>query len=138
MEYLQIIDMLRDTAIAVNPTGSFIHGRNSDAANAPERPYPRIHLYPFTQERDPIDLEKRTTSILMAFVRADTGDNDVAEREVTIDAMSTLCNEFIDRLIEDYDTSVQFASVRTEPLYNVLEGVSGYSLAISLVTIGGC
>ena len=138
MDYQQIINAIRDAANAVNPTGTFIHGRNSDAANRPDAPYPRIHLYPFTQDRQPNDLERRSSSILMAFVKADTGDNDVNEREAIIAEMDALCNAFIDELIEENSDAVQFDSVRTEPQYNVLEGVSGFSLNINMVTVAGC
>ena len=138
MDYQQIINAIRNAANAVNPTGTFIHGRNSDAANRPDAPYPRIHLYPFTQDRQPNDLERRSSSILMAFVKADTGDNDVNEREAIIAEMDALCNAFIDELIEENSDAVQFDSVRTEPQYNVLEGVSGFSLSINMVTVAGC
>ena len=138
MDYQQIINAIRDAANAVNPTGTFIHGRNSDAANRPDAPYPRIHLYPFTQDRQPNDLERRSSSILMAFVKADTGDNDVSEREAIIAEMDSLCNAFIDELIEENSDAVQFDSVRTEPQYNVLEGVSEFSLSINMVTVAGC
>jgi hypothetical protein len=74
----------------------------------------------------------------MAFVKADTGDNDVNEREAIIAEMDALCNAFIDELIEANSDAVQFDSVRTEPQYNVLEGVSGFSLSINMVTVAGC
>jgi hypothetical protein len=63
MTFSQVLNMVRDTANAVNPTGTFIHGRNSDAANAQDLPYPRIHLYPFTQDREPNDDYKRTSTL---------------------------------------------------------------------------
>lgn len=138
MDYTQIIEAFRSAAVTVNPTGTFIHGRNSDAANRPDAPYPRIHLYPFTQERSPRDMERRTTDILMSFVKADTGNNDTDERDGIIAEMDVLCNAFIDELIEANDSSLQFDTMRTEPLYNVLEGVSGYSLRVSMVTVTPC
>jgi len=124
--------MVRDTANAVNPTGTFIHGRNSDAANAQALPYPRIHLYPFTQNREPNDTFRRTSSLLFSFVEKDQGDQDAAKREVIIAAMDTLSQAFIDRLEVDYNSDVEFTTITSEPQYQILEGVSGYSLSITI------
>jgi hypothetical protein len=120
----------------VNATGTFINGRNSDAANIPDAPYPRIHFYPFIQTRSPLDLQQRTSTILMAFVKADTGNNDVLEREEIIGEMGILCDTFVDEL--ESANTLQFESVRTEPLFNVLDGVSGFSLELTIVSIAGC
>ena len=132
MTFQQILDMVRDTAKAVNPTGTFIHGRNSDAANSQNLPYPRIHLYPFTQEREPLDTYKRTTPLLFSFVEKDEGFQDEGRRESLIARMDILCNDFLDRLEVDYDTDVQFTAIRSEPQYQILEGVSGYTLSVTI------
>lgn len=130
--------MIRDTANAVNPTGTFIHGRNSDAANAQDLPYPRIHLYPFTQDREPNDDYKRTSTLLFSFVDADSGEQDSEEREAIITAMDTLVNQFIEQLKTDYENDVESTQIRTEPQYQILEGVSGYSLQLVIKTQAGC
>jgi len=138
MTFQQVLDMVRDTANAVNPTGTFIHGRNSDAANAQSLPYPRIHVYPFTQDRDPNDTYKRTSQLLFSFVEKDEGHQDAAKREVIIAAMDSLSQDFIDRLEVDYETDVEFTAIRSEPQYQILEGVSGYSLSITIKSQVGC
>ena len=138
MTFQQILDMVRDTANAVNPTGTFIHGRNSDAANSSSLPYPRIHLYPFTQERSPLDTFKRTTPLLFSFVELDEGIQDESERETIIANMDVLAQSFLDRLELDYETDIEFTSIRTEPQYQILEGVSGYSLSITIKSQVGC
>jgi len=138
MTFQQVLDMVRDTAETVNPTGTFVHGRNSDAANAQDLPYPRIHLYPFTQERDPIDDEKRTSNLLMSFVDVDSGEQDANERETIISNMDVLVDAFIAQLQSDYENSVEFSKIRTEPQYQVLEGVSGYSLELNIKTQVEC
>jgi len=128
--------MVRDTANTVNPTGTFIHGRNSDAANASELPYPRIHLYPFTQDADPLELEKRTTPLLLSFVELDTGEQDGIEREGIINSMDTLKDSFLDSLVDVHN--VEFTSIKSEPQYQILEGVSGYTLSITIKSQTGC
>jgi hypothetical protein len=138
MTFQQVVDTFRDAALVVSPTGSFIYGRGSDAANISELPYPRIHLLPFTQTRDPLELQKRTTEILMAFVKLDTGENDVAEREQIGADMEALCSEYLAELITTNEATVQFDSIKTEQLFNVYEGVSGYSLQLTIVTIDEC
>ena len=132
MTFQQVLNMVRDTANAVNPTGHFIHGRNSDAADASDKPYPHVILYPFTQDRAPNDTFKRTSNLLFSFVEKDQGDQDPAPREVIIAAMDVLCEAFIDRLEVDYDSDIEFTSIRSEPQYQILEGVSGYSLSITI------
>ena len=138
MTFQQVLDMVRDTANAVNPTGTFIHGRNSDAANAQNLPYPRIHLYPFTQDRAPLDTYRRTSQLLFSFVEKDEGQQDAAKREVIIAAMDVLSQDFIDRLEVDYESDVEFTAIRSEPQYQILEGVSGYSLSITIKSQVGC
>jgi hypothetical protein len=138
MTFSQVLNMVRDTANAVNPTGTFVHGRNSDAANSSSLPYPRIHLYPFKQDRDPLEPEKRTSTLMFSFVKADTGTQDEEEREDIITEMDALVDSFIDQLIADYENSVEFSQIVTEPQYQILEGVSGYSLQLNIKTQVGC
>ena len=138
MTFQQIIDMARDTAKAVNPTGTFVHGRNSDAANSQSLPYPRIHLYPFTQERAPLDTFKRTTPLLFSFVELDEGTQDESERETIIANMDALVQSFLDQLELDYETDIEFTAIRTEPQYQILEGVSGYTLGFTIKSQVGC
>jgi hypothetical protein len=138
MTFSQVLNMIRNTANAVNKTGTFIHGRNSDAANNPDLPYPRIHLYPFIQERDPNDDHRRTANLLLSFVEADSGDQDMTERETIISNMDTLVDSFVDQLKTDYENDVEFSQIRTEPQYQILEGVSGYTLQLNIRTQVEC
>jgi len=138
MNYQTIVDAIRDTANEVNPTGTFTHGRNSDQANTPEKAYPRINLFPFIQERTPGNLHERKSNLLMYFVKADSGENDMAEREATIAEMQTLVDSFITQLETDFENSMQFDRVRDEPLYNILEGVTGYGLSMDITTSVSC
>ena len=138
MTFSQVLNMVRDTANAVNPTGTFIHGRNSDAANAQDLPYPRIHLYPFTQDREPNHDYKRTSTLLFSFVKADSGEQDQEEREAIISDMDALVDLFVEQLKTDYENDVEFTQIRTEPQYQILEGVSGYSLQMIIKTQVSC
>lgn len=131
--------MIRDTANAVNPTGTFVHGRNSDAANIGSgESYPRIHLYPFTQEREPLDDHKRTSNLLLSFVELDSGEQDTEERETIIANMDALVDSFMTKLQTDFENDVEFTQIRTEPQYQILEGVSGYTLQLNIKTQTGC
>lgn len=138
MTYDQIITALEAAANVVNPTGSFIHGRNSDAANSSDLPYPRIHLYPFTQERDPLETEKRNTPLLFSFVKADDGSQDIEQRRVIIAEMETLVDAFLAELEDTQSANMEFVSVVTEPQYQILEGVSGYSLQLRFKSTVAC
>ena len=140
MTFQQVLNMIRDTAnhAEVNQTGTFVHGRNSDAANAQGLPYPRIHLYPFIQEIDPLETHRRSSDLLLSFVEADDGSQDEAKREEIIARMGALVDSFVSQLTEDYENDVQFSSIRTEPQYQILEGVSGYTLSLKITTLTGC
>ena len=48
MTYLETVELIRATAITVNPTGTFIHGRRVDGSLAYDGHYPQILLEPFT------------------------------------------------------------------------------------------
>lgn len=137
MTFQQVLDMIRDAAEKVNPTGTFVHGRNSDAANS-DKPYPKIILYPFRRKRDDGALHIKNASTLMAFVEADSGDQDSDEREGIISRMDTLCEEFLSELESTNDNSVQLTNVEDEPQYQILEGTSGYSLSFNLITSDEC
>jgi hypothetical protein len=138
MTFQQIIDMVRTTSETVNPTGTFIHGRNSDAANSSELPYPRIHLYPFKQSRDPKESHQRTTPLMFSFVEPDSGEQDIAERESIIARMDTLVDSFVSQLESDYENDVEFTLIESEPQYQILEGTSGYSLQLTIKSQVGC
>lgn len=138
MTFSQVVDAIRNAAETVNPTGTFVVGRNSDAANSSDLPYPRIHLYPFIQERDPLEDEKRTSNLLLSFVELDTGEQDTEERETIIANMDTLLDAFLAQLIEDNENSMEFTQIRTEPQFQILEGVSGYSLQLNIKTQVEC
>ncbi len=138
MNYQAIVNAIRDTATSVNPTGTFTHGRGSDQANVPHEHYPRINLYPFTQTRTGANLYTRSTTLLLYFVDLDTGDNDMSEREATIAAMQELVDAFIALLESDFESEIQIGNVKDEPLYNILEGVTGYGLSIDIVTVDEC
>ncbi|MGB0918708.1 MAG: hypothetical protein ACPGU4_14030 [Flavobacteriales bacterium] len=138
MTFLQVLNMVRDTANAVNADGTFVHGRNSEAATKANKPYPRIHLLPFTQQSDPIETHQVRSNMFLQFHKADTGAQDSKEREEILSEMDTLCNAFVGSITENYSKSVQFVTIRTEPQYQVVEGVSGYSLQLEIQTVKGC
>ena len=45
--YQEIVDLIRNAAISVNPNGTFIHGLKSDGSLEYDEPMPQIHLYDF-------------------------------------------------------------------------------------------
>jgi uncharacterized DUF497 family protein len=136
MKYHQIVSLIRDVSESVNPTGTFIHGRNSDAATAADRPYPRIVLYPFDTNQQGKDLERKTSNLLLTFVEPDSGENITEERETIIGRMDELVTEWLANLTDR--NAVELVSVRREQLIYVLEGVTGYSLALTIAHQDEC
>lgn len=136
MKYQQVVQLIRDVSEAVNPTGTFIHGRNSDAAAAADRPYPRIVLYPFDTTQQAKDLERKTSTLLMTFVEPDSGENDTLEREGIIGRMDALIDEWLTELTDRNE--VELVEVRREQLIYVIEGVTGMSLRLVLAHQDEC
>jgi hypothetical protein len=136
MKYQQVVKLIRDVSEVVNNTGTFIHGRNSDAAAASDRPYPRIVLYPFDTTQEGKDLERKQSNLLLTFVEPDTGQNSTAEREAIIDRMDVLIDEWLEDLTDR--NTVELVTVRREQLIYVIEGVTGCGLQLTIAHQDEC
>lgn len=131
MSYRAVVNVIRDTANAVNPTGTFTHGRRSDASLEFDGTFPQIHLFPFVGDVDKTNAYTESYSIQMLFCGQDTSDSSNEEREDIIAAMDVLSREFINTL---FDTDgVTMIRIRTEPNYRILSGTtSGYIVSFTL------
>lgn len=136
MKYQQVVQLMREVSEVVNPTGTFIHGRNSDAAAAADRPYPRILLFPFTTTQQGLDLERKTSTLLFAFTAPDSGANDTIEREGIISRMDELIDRWLEELTER--KAVEVTGTRREQLIYVVEGVTGCSLELTIAHQDEC
>lgn len=131
MSYQAVVNVIRDTANAVNPTGTFTHGRRSDASLEFDGTFPQIHLFPFVGDVDKTNAYTESYSIQMLFCGQDAPDSSNEEREAIIAAMDVLSREFINTL---FDTDgVTMSRIRTEPNYRILSGTtSGYIVSFTL------
>lgn len=134
MGYQLIVDCIRDSAEAVNPTGFFVHGRRSDGSLEYNEDFPQIHLYPFTSNPQDANRNLVFADIVMGFWGQDTPETSPEEREVIIAAMDVLSDSFLNEL-DDYinDEPIEISNVRKEPQYRTLSAtLSGYALTFRM------
>lgn len=125
--YENVVDLIRNIANAVNPTGTFVHARRSDGSLEYAGEMPQIHLYPFNIRGGDI----KETDLLIAFWEQDSPATSNEEREEIIRQMDVLQRTFIETL-DDYET-VQITNLRAEPQYRQLAGtLSGYAVTFTL------
>jgi hypothetical protein len=135
--YQAIVDLIRASANAVNPTGFFVHGRRSDGSLEYNEAFPQIHLYPFTTNPQDTNSNILVANIVMAFWGQDSPESSNEEREAIIAAMDILSDNFLNNL----DLSqLEIFSIRKEPQYRTLSAtLSGYAITFNLrVFISPC
>lgn len=133
MSYIAVVNVIRDIAEEINPTGLFTHGRRSDFSLEFDKSFPQIHLLPFTGDVVLDNNYSETYSIQMLFLQQDSQESSNEERESIISEMDILSRLFVNTL---YNTDgVQISSIRTEPNYRQLSATtSGYYLTFRLQT----
>lgn len=131
MTYLSTVALIRSLSIAVNPTGTFIHGRKVDGSLAYDGHFPQILLEPFTVS---IDLEKatETANMSLGFLLKDAAENNAEKKEEIIGEADVLCSAFIKALESE---RVDVSNIIARPFYNIFAGVvSGYLLTFNLTS----
>lgn len=126
--YQTLVNLIRDTAKAVNENGTFVHGRRSDGSLEYDGDFPQIHLYPFNGVIDIQNNYSGTYDVLMAFWEQDSPDTTNEQREEIIAKMDTLCKMFI----LQFDNSVNgvVSNIQVQPQYRTLSAtLSGYALS---------
>lgn len=131
MTYKEIVTVVKNISEAINPGGSFFHGRNYDTTLEFGAVYPQIHLYPFTMQPEQSNYNIIRSELLIAFWEEDGHENTMQQREDIIAAMDDLCVLF-EAAIRATE-NVQVLSFRKEPQYLSQMGVvSGIACNISL------
>ena len=135
MTFLEILNMVRDTANTVNPTGTFVHGRNSDVAMAFGDPMPLIVLYPFEQ-RDDEDNITSEADLTIGFYELDQGEQDTKIHEAQAVRMDNLCREFKDQLKTDFENEFTYRSNPRRGALGtgIIQGLIGFALELSITT----
>ena len=135
--YQTIVDLIRASANAVNPTGFFVHGRRSDGSLEYNESFPQIHLYPFTTNPTGASDHINVANIVMAFWGQDSPESSNEEREAIIAAMDVLSDSFLSNLDE---SQIEIFGIRKEPQYRTLSAtLSGYAITFNLrVFISPC
>lgn len=135
MTYQAIVDLIRNTANAINPTGHFMHGRNTDGSLDYDYPFPQIHLMPVQTTFDMANSVKEHTLILM-FWEQDSPESSNDEREALISAMDILSDTF---LLTLNNNNINITDVLKTPEYRQLSGTaSGYGLQFTITSKESC
>ena len=131
--------MVRDTAKAVNPTGTFGTGRGSDLANMPDKAYPLIFLYDFPQV-DNVDGTATDSDLIIGFYEKDNGGQDPMIHEQQTARMDVLARAFRAKLELDYENDFQYRSgVRRETVgKGIFQGIIGFGLGMNITTALEC
>lgn len=125
--YENLVDLIRNIANSVNPTGTFVHARRSDGSLEYDGAMPQIHLYPFTLR----GTDTKETDLLIAFWQQDSPASSNEEREAIIQEMDVLSRTFMETL-DDYET-LEILGFNGEPQYRQLAGtLSGFAVRFTI------
>ena len=135
--YQTIVDLIRASANAVNPTGFFVHSRRTDASLEYNEAFPQIHAYEFDTLPNDDNGNIVVAPIVMAFVFQDAPDSSNEERETIIANADVLSDAFMTNL--DLN-QVEIFGRRKNPNYRRLSAnTSGYFITFNLrVFISPC
>jgi hypothetical protein len=124
--------MIRATATAVNPTGTFVNAqRRSDASLCNDKPSPQIFLLRVGSSRRMGESVRRWSCTLL-FVTQDTPETDEDKREQIKADMDQLSTSFYNHLVDNNDVEV---SVTGTPEDRILQGTySGWGAAFEITT----
>ncbi len=136
LTYQNIVDLIRDAATVVNPTGTFVHARRSDGSLEYDGAMPQIHLYPFQIKGSNVN-QAVEADLIIGFWKQDSPASSNEEREAIISDMDILQRTFKDTL-DLYDT-IELLNFIAEPNYRQLSGtLSGYIIRFTLRGILAC
>lgn len=140
----QIVTIIRDNANAVNPDGRFVYGRElHDTLDTvdPATTEPLISLLPFTITRNTSsDTVFNSANISMVFSQDADVDNNASEDEAIMDAMATLAEAFIDRVLTpDKKITYFIENVQMQAEYQFWMGTnSGYVVTFTIQVTKPC
>jgi hypothetical protein len=136
MNYQDLVNIIRDTANLVNPTGLFVHARRTDGSLEYDKNFPQIHLYPVRSELE-LNNENVRHNIILMFWDQDRPETTNEEREAIIAAMDDLSNLFLFTL--NANTNVSLSNVLKTPEYRQLAATaSGYGLSFTISSKINC
>lgn len=143
MTYQQIVDMLRDSANAVNPNGFFHHGRREDFSLQ----YPQVAFRTGYAGIGLLSPTPRTTvdkinaivthECIMVFMEQDAPDSTEDNREDIIARMYVLSEQFMDYIYNNYPVAIS-NEVKTPDYRQFMATLSGYSMTFTISDVISC
>lgn len=132
MTYQDVVDIIRNTATAVNPSGTFVHGRKSDGSLEFNNDSPWIILLepqpnPLNNNKDFIE----TISFPIMFLTQDTPETTPARREELKESMFVLSREFLALLDEEDLLDVNYAAAQPE-IRQLAGTLTGFSWTLNV------
>ena len=139
MTFQQVLDMVRDTAKAVNQTGTFGTGVGSDLASLYAKPYPIIFLYDFEQ-LDNAESTFSDSDLVIGFYEKDNGEQDKDIHEKQTARMDDLARAFRARLELDFENDFQYrGGVRRGRVgHGIFQGIIGFAITMNITTAIEC
>ena len=135
--YQAVVNLIRNAANAVNPDGTFIHGRLFQVSHESSTALPLIYLLPYTIQTGIDPNFQDAHNILIAFTNQGKPDSSPSETETTQSEMADLAQSFIESLISN--TNIRLENVVTEPQFGTLQGnLSGFALKARLIISQEC
>lgn len=132
MRYEDLVNLIQNVSVGVNPDGTFIHGRRVDGSLNYDGAMPQIHLYPFITT---IDLPNRVdvSNITMGFWMQAEAEANADDSKQFISNADDLMRNFINQLY--LHTELDISNVRSEPAYNLFAAIlTGYQLTFTITT----
>jgi PKD repeat protein len=133
MTYKELVNIIRDAANYVNPNGTFVHGRKTDASLNYNEPSPYIFLL----EPRPLPQSNNSKYVInisfpIIFVGQDSPESSELEREDLKQEMSILAMQLLSRIDQnDNLENVRFES--PEPEIRQMAGtLTGFSFSLAL------
>lgn len=130
--YIDVVKVFKDVCEAVNPTGTFYHGRASDAKIFMDTmPHPQVHLYSFTIEKQPNKSMDFVNGLQLAVIFEDSPHSDNEQMLEIIDEADKLQRKIRAAL----DTqNIQYSSWVARPFFKDFLGVkTGMIITLNLV-----
>ena len=133
MSYIGAVNIIRDTANAINPNGTFEHCRTWDASLEFNEADCQIFLYPLQAAIDITNHFYESWQVVMAIYFQDSPDSTNEERENIVNSAFNLAKIFLSTINEN--ELIEISGIRTEPNYRQLSGTyTGITLTFTMGT----
>lgn len=135
--YTTLIEVAEAAALAVNPSGTFLHGTYLDLRVKTDLITPLIQLLMPFVITEANNGNSGSAELVFFFGQPDTFDSDEMQRQQYVDAMMQLSYIFEDAFRNQSGLVAITTDVRREMLYKVATDLTGVGMLFT-ATVTGC